>query len=158
MDSGEALEILGLPSTAQEPQIKEAYRDLAKVWHPDRFSGDPRLCAKAEENLKQINAAYRTLQCSSDRPRRSTFTIRREPPGASFRTQSAPRRKRRAHAGRRSRAGRKFLPAITIAGSVGLLLITWNSQRGIPQGMVSVVVVICALLIFGVIGRDYLTR
>ena len=45
MDRGEALEILGLPSTAQEPQIKEVYRDLAKVWHPDRFSRDPRLCA-----------------------------------------------------------------------------------------------------------------
>ena len=62
MDRGEALDTLGLPSTAPAAQITEAYRDLAKVWHPDRFSGDPRLCAKAEEKLKRINIAYRTLQ------------------------------------------------------------------------------------------------
>jgi curved DNA-binding protein CbpA len=167
MERREALEILGLPSTAEEAQIREAYRDLAKVWHPDRFRGDQRLCAKAEENLKRINAAYRTLQRSSargtdesttkpsnrpadgDRPGRSTFTTNREPLGASSGTQRAPRRKRRAHAARRSPAGRKFLAAITMAGSVGLLLIAWNSPRGIPQGMMSLVAVIWAVALIG---------
>jgi len=31
---------------------------LANVWHPDRFVGNPRLQKKAEEKLKEINAAY----------------------------------------------------------------------------------------------------
>jgi hypothetical protein len=35
------------------------YRDLAKVWHPDRFDGgDARLKQKAEAQLKAINDAY----------------------------------------------------------------------------------------------------
>ena len=62
MDTSEALKILGLTPTATTSQIKEAYRDLAKVWHPDRFGSDPRLRAKAEETLKRINAAYQFLQ------------------------------------------------------------------------------------------------
>ena len=66
MDRIEALEILGLPETATPSQIKEAYRDLAKVWHPDRFASDPRLCAKAEERLKQINEAYQGLQTDEE--------------------------------------------------------------------------------------------
>lgn len=59
MDYSEALEILGLPPTATPDEIKQAYRDLAKVWHPDRFGNDARLRAKAEETLKRINEAYR---------------------------------------------------------------------------------------------------
>ena len=43
-------------------EIKQAYKDLAKVWHPDRFSDDPRLQQKAEEKLKKINAAYTFLK------------------------------------------------------------------------------------------------
>ena len=38
------------------------YRDLVKVWHPDRFGSDPRLRSKAEEKLAQINDAYRALR------------------------------------------------------------------------------------------------
>jgi curved DNA-binding protein CbpA len=40
-----------------QADIKRAYRDLAKVWHPDRFSGDSTLQQKAQEKLKRINAA-----------------------------------------------------------------------------------------------------
>jgi len=42
-------------------EIRQAYRDQTKVWHPDRFSNDIRLQKKAEEKLKQINMAYRRL-------------------------------------------------------------------------------------------------
>jgi len=58
----EALEILDLERDASQSQIKEAYRDLAKVWHPDRFQKDPRLLAKAEATLKQVNAANEALK------------------------------------------------------------------------------------------------
>jgi len=51
-------ELLGLAPGASDQELKEAYRDLAKVWHPDRFSHDPRLQQKAQEKLKEINEAY----------------------------------------------------------------------------------------------------
>ncbi len=61
MTTREALEILGLSAAASEAEIKQAYRDMAKVWHPDRFPNDLRLRAQAEEKLKQINEAYHIL-------------------------------------------------------------------------------------------------
>lgn len=42
-------------------QVKQSYRHLAKVWHPDRFSGDHDLQLRAEEKLKGINRAYREI-------------------------------------------------------------------------------------------------
>jgi DnaJ domain len=57
-----ALEVLSLKPGATTTEIKEAYRDLVKVWHPDRFGNDVRLRQKAEHQLKLINEAYRTLQ------------------------------------------------------------------------------------------------
>lgn len=53
--------MLGLEPGATAQEIKTAYRDLAKVWHPDRFAHDPRLQQKAQERLKEINEAYRSL-------------------------------------------------------------------------------------------------
>ncbi len=54
--------LLGLNPGASEEEIKEAYKDLIKVWHPDRFSNDPRLKEKANEKLKEINSAYEILK------------------------------------------------------------------------------------------------
>jgi curved DNA-binding protein CbpA len=61
----EALDVLALRPGATSVEIKEAYRDMVKVWHPDRFGSDPRLRQKAEDNLKQINKAYQVLQAGS---------------------------------------------------------------------------------------------
>jgi hypothetical protein len=52
-------------------ELKAAYRDLAKVWHPDRFLHDPRLQEKAQEKLKEINEAYELL-ISGKVPKAST--------------------------------------------------------------------------------------
>jgi curved DNA-binding protein CbpA len=61
----EALDVLALRPGATPSEIKEAYRDLVKVWHPDRFGNDLRLRQKAELQLKLINEAYRMLQSNS---------------------------------------------------------------------------------------------
>ena len=68
----EALAVLELEAGASTAQIKQAYRTLAKVWHPDRFPNDVQLQAQALEKLKRINNAYVVL--SGHEPRRDTRT------------------------------------------------------------------------------------
>jgi molecular chaperone DnaJ len=62
--------VLGLVRGADERQIKEAYRRLAKSFHPDVNRGD----AHAAERFKQIAAAYRIL---SDPQLRAEYASRR---------------------------------------------------------------------------------
>ena len=56
------IEMLGLKPGASKEEVNEAYRDLASVWHPDRFANNLRLQKKAEERLKEINAAYEYIR------------------------------------------------------------------------------------------------
>ena len=56
------LETLDLRPEASTAEIKTAYRDLAKVWHPDRFSNDSSLQEKAQKRLQSINEAYEALR------------------------------------------------------------------------------------------------
>jgi len=53
--------VLGVEPSASPEQIKEAYYDLVKIWHPDRFPNDLRLQQKAQDRLKDINYAYERL-------------------------------------------------------------------------------------------------
>ena len=47
-------EILGIPKTATEEEIKRAYRRLAHQYHPDKNGGD-------DKKFKEINGAYQIL-------------------------------------------------------------------------------------------------
>jgi hypothetical protein len=60
-DLSKAYELLGVKPGVSSTELKAAHRDLAKVWHPDRFVHDPRLQEKAQEKLKEINQAYELL-------------------------------------------------------------------------------------------------
>jgi curved DNA-binding protein CbpA len=64
MDISEAFKILGIERSATPDEVKQAYRDLVAIYHPDRYAHNPRVQAKAQEQLKQINLAYETLQQS----------------------------------------------------------------------------------------------
>ncbi|HIK38281.1 MAG: molecular chaperone DnaJ [Geminocystis sp.] len=61
-------EILGVPRTATEKEIKEAYRRLAKKYHPD-VNKDP----GAEEKFKEISRAYEVLSDPEKRARYDRF-------------------------------------------------------------------------------------
>jgi hypothetical protein len=63
-----ALPTLGLEHRASRNEIRDAYRVMVKVWHPDRFSNDVKLRSKAEEKLKEVNAAFQHLNSSADGP------------------------------------------------------------------------------------------
>jgi curved DNA-binding protein CbpA len=54
----ECRRILNVPADASPETIRQAYLDLARVWHPDRFQSDERLRKIAEEHLCEVNAAY----------------------------------------------------------------------------------------------------
>ena len=61
IDRSTALHILELPLDASMEQIRDAYRTMAKVWHPDRFLHDNKLHQRAQEKIKFINLAYEWL-------------------------------------------------------------------------------------------------
>ncbi|MCB9664269.1 MAG: DnaJ domain-containing protein [Alphaproteobacteria bacterium] len=50
-------EILGVPRTADDKEIKKAFRKLAQQFHPDRNQGDE----AAEARFKEVNRAYDVL-------------------------------------------------------------------------------------------------
>jgi len=58
----ECYRVLEVAPGASLEEVREAWRDLVQVWHPDRFRANSRLHQKAEERLKRINLAYETLK------------------------------------------------------------------------------------------------
>jgi hypothetical protein len=58
-----AYEMLGVPVTASAEQIVSAYRNMAKMYHPDRLANlAPEFIELAEERMKEINVAYERLK------------------------------------------------------------------------------------------------
>jgi hypothetical protein len=60
-DINRCYEILEIEPGTSPEEIKRAYRDLAFVWHPDRFAHNDRLQQKAQQRLTEINQAYDEL-------------------------------------------------------------------------------------------------
>ena len=53
-------QILGVPETASDEEVKRAYRELARKYHPDNYHDNP-LADLAQEKMKDINAAYEQI-------------------------------------------------------------------------------------------------
>lgn len=50
-------EVLGVKQGASDEEVKKAYRELARKYHPDNYQNNP-LADLAEEKMKEINEAY----------------------------------------------------------------------------------------------------
>ena len=72
--------ILGLPSTATKKEIKKAFRQLARKYHPDLHPGDK----AAAEQFKCINEACQVL---SDDSKRARYDLDRKQQGQRQQTQ-----------------------------------------------------------------------
>ncbi|MDO5018082.1 MAG: DnaJ C-terminal domain-containing protein [Lagierella massiliensis] len=68
MEYKDYYKILGLEKSASDQEIKQAYRKLAKKYHPDLNQGDE----KASEKLKEINEAYEVL---GDKEKRKKYDM-----------------------------------------------------------------------------------
>jgi hypothetical protein len=62
MRTADAYRILELSPGASDEEVRTAWRDLTKVWHPDRFAHDAELQRKAQEKMKEINSAYEAIR------------------------------------------------------------------------------------------------
>jgi molecular chaperone DnaJ len=71
-------QILGVPETAAQDEIKKAYRRLAKQYHPDANRNDP----QAAERFKEVGEAYAVL--SDEQKRKQYDQMRKLGPFASF--------------------------------------------------------------------------
>lgn len=53
--------VLGVSPSADDEEIKKAYRELARKYHPDKYRNSD-LADVAEEKMKEVNAAYDQIQ------------------------------------------------------------------------------------------------
>ena len=51
---------LGIPSNATDEEVKKAYHELARKYHPDNYHDNP-LSDLAQEKMKEINEAYNSI-------------------------------------------------------------------------------------------------
>ncbi len=68
-DKRDYYEVLGVQKGAAEDEIKKAYRQMAKKYHPDLHPGDK----EAEAKFKEVNEAYEVLSDSQKRARYDQF-------------------------------------------------------------------------------------
>lgn len=65
MDKRDYYDVLGIPRTASADDVKQAYRKLAREYHPDRNQGDP----AAEDRFKELSEAFTILHDAEKRRR-----------------------------------------------------------------------------------------
>ena len=59
-------DVLGVPQNASDDEIKKAYRELTRKYHPDANVNNP-LADLAEEKFKEVQEAYDEIMRTTDR-------------------------------------------------------------------------------------------
>ena len=55
-------EILGVDANATDEEIKKAYHNLARKYHPDNYASNPDMAELAGEKMKEVNEAYEAIK------------------------------------------------------------------------------------------------
>ena len=74
--------ILGVSPNATDDEIKTAYRELAKKYHPDHYSGSP-IADLAGEKMKEVNEAYDTVVAQRKQQKSGGYAAYTSPTGGS---------------------------------------------------------------------------
>ena len=53
--------VLGVARTASDDEVKTAYRNLAKKYHPDNYANAPDIADVAADKMREVNEAYDTI-------------------------------------------------------------------------------------------------
>ncbi|MGL5134180.1 MAG: J domain-containing protein, partial [Planktothrix sp.] len=62
MEIEKSYKILDLKPGVSLEEVRQAYRHLALIWHPDRYPQNSPLQIQAEAQFKEISDAYETLK------------------------------------------------------------------------------------------------
>jgi uncharacterized RDD family membrane protein YckC len=125
-------QILGVNPGAPLGTIRGAYRDSINVWHPDRFTNNPRLQEKAQEKTREIIEAYERITAFfneygapnfAESPGDANTQSSKEPPPVS----PKPHYAASGHAGCKGKPWRRFWARqvdFVVFGSLTVLLFT----------------------------------
>ena len=140
MTEREALRLLHLEDGCSQDELRRAYLDMVKVWHPDRFQADVHLRAKAERTLQGINDAYALLQGRTTNPASASATDSgKEPEAATARPEyrapadAAPPPKATAPSPKAERLSGRLVLAGAVGAAVGvalglLAIVKWSEE------------------------------
>ena len=127
-------EVLGVPRNASNDEIKKAYRQLCKKYHPDSYVDNP-LADLAEEKFKEVQAAYEQIMKEREGGGYSYST--------SGQTQSSSQETAELQAVRNFINNRRFHEALNVLSGIGNRNAMWYyysaiSNMGIGNNLVAV--------------------
>lgn len=126
-------EVLGVPRNASNDEIKKAYRQLCKKYHPDSYVDNP-LADLAEEKFKEVQAAYDQIM----KEREGSYTY-----SASGQSQSSNQETAEMQAVRNFINNRRFHEALNVLSNIGNRSAMWYyysaiANMGIGNNLVAV--------------------
>ena len=127
-------EVLGVPRNASNDEIKKAYRQLCKKYHPDSYVDNP-LADLAEEKFKEVQAAYDQIMKEREGGGYSY--------SASGQTQSTSQETAELQAARNFINNRRFHEALNVLSNIGNRNAMWYyysaiTNMGIGNNLVAV--------------------